>query len=77
MSGQRGSARPGRRRTRGPHYLGVGCFTVFAGFAGGGMIAVLIAKIVGFARRCPSRGRDRGAVQLVHVSRCSGRSRAR
>ena len=37
-----------------PHYFGVGCFTVFAGFAGGGMIGVLIAKIVGFARRCPS-----------------------
>jgi len=38
----------------GPHYFGVGCFTVFAGFAGGGMIGVLVAKIVGFARSCPS-----------------------
>ena len=37
-----------------PHYFGVGCFTVFAGFAGGGMIGVLVAKIVGFAQRCPS-----------------------
>jgi hypothetical protein len=37
-----------------PHYLGVGCFSVVAGFAGGGMIAVLIAKIVGVATRCPS-----------------------
>ena len=37
-----------------PHYLGVGCFSVIAGFAGGGMIAVLIAKIVGAAMRCPS-----------------------
>ena len=37
-----------------PHYFGVGCFTVFAGFAGGGMIGVLIAKVVGFAQRCPS-----------------------
>jgi hypothetical protein len=37
-----------------PHYLGVGCFSVVAGLAGGGMIAVLIAKIVGFAVRCPS-----------------------
>jgi hypothetical protein len=37
-----------------PHYLGVGCFSVVAGFAGGGMIAVLIAKIVGLATRCPS-----------------------
>jgi hypothetical protein len=33
-------------------YLGVGCFSTFAGFAGGGMIAVLIAKIVGAATRC-------------------------
>jgi hypothetical protein len=37
-----------------PHYLGVGCFSVFAGLAGGGMIAVLIAKVVGVATRCPS-----------------------
>jgi len=37
-----------------PHYLGVGCFSVLAGMAGGGMIAVLIAKVVGFAKRCPS-----------------------
>jgi hypothetical protein len=35
-------------------YLGVGCVTLFAGLAGGGMIAVLIAKIVGVATRCPS-----------------------
>ena len=33
-------------------YLGVGCVTVVAGFFSGGMIAVLIAKIVGAARRC-------------------------
>jgi hypothetical protein len=32
----------------------MGCFTVVAGFAGGGMIGVLIAKIVGAAMRCPS-----------------------
>ena len=37
-----------------PHYLGVGCFSAVAGFAGGGMIAVLIAKVVGLATRCPS-----------------------
>lgn len=36
----------------GPHYFGIGCFTVIAGFAGGGMIGVLIAKIVGAAQRC-------------------------
>jgi hypothetical protein len=35
-------------------YLGVGCFSVFAGFAGGGMIAVLVAKMVGFFGRCPA-----------------------
>jgi hypothetical protein len=35
-------------------YLGVGCFSTFVGFAGGGMISVLIAKIVGFFGRCPS-----------------------
>src|SRR3954447_19630798 len=33
-------------------YLGVGCFSTFVGFAGGGMIAVLIAKIVGSLGRC-------------------------
>ena len=36
-----------------PHYLGVGCFSVIAGFAGGAMIAVLIAKLVGAVARCP------------------------
>jgi len=35
-----------------PHYFGIGCFTAVAGFAGGGMIGVLIAKIVGAAQRC-------------------------
>jgi hypothetical protein len=35
-----------------PQYLGVGCFTAIGGFAGGGMIAVLIAKIVGALTRC-------------------------
>ena len=33
-------------------YLGVGCVTVVAGFFSGGMIAVLVAKFVGMARRC-------------------------
>ena len=37
-----------------PLYCGIGCFTVIAGFAGGGMIGVLIAKIVGAAQRCPT-----------------------
>lgn len=35
-------------------YLGIGCFSAFVGFAGGGMISVLIAKIVGALTRCPS-----------------------
>ena len=33
-------------------YLGVGCITLVSGFFGGGMIAVLIAKIVGAAQGC-------------------------
>ncbi|HEY9226685.1 MAG TPA: hypothetical protein VIP11_08575 [Gemmatimonadaceae bacterium] len=35
-----------------PYYFGIGCFTAIAGFAGGGMIAVLVAKIVGSFSRC-------------------------
>ena len=35
-------------------YVGVGCFTLIAGFAAGGMIGVLIAKIVGAVRHCPT-----------------------
>jgi hypothetical protein len=33
-------------------YLGVGCITFVSGFFGGGMIAVLIAKVVGAAQGC-------------------------
>jgi hypothetical protein len=33
-------------------YLGVGCITLVSGFFGGGMIAVLIAKIVGASQGC-------------------------
>lgn len=42
----------GETNTRRAEYLGVGCFSAFAGFAGGGMIAVLLAKIVGSLSRC-------------------------
>ena len=33
-------------------YVGVGCVSAIAGLAGGGMIAVLVAKIVGGVTRC-------------------------
>ena len=33
-------------------YVGVGCFTAFAGWWSGGMIAVLVAKIVGSIQGC-------------------------
>lgn len=35
-------------------YLGIGCFSAVGGLAGGGMVAVLVAKIVGAAGKCPS-----------------------
>ena len=37
-------------------YFGVGCFTAIAGFGGGGMIAVLIAKFVGALTKCAAEG---------------------
>lgn len=37
---------------RGWHYLGVGCLTALAGFFGGAMLAVMVAKIVGAFTRC-------------------------
>ena len=33
-------------------FVGAGCFSAVAGFFGGGMIAVMIAKIVGSVRGC-------------------------
>jgi hypothetical protein len=35
-------------------YLGVGCVTAIGGLFGGGMIAVLVAKIVGAIQKCPA-----------------------
>lgn len=32
--------------------IGVGCFTTFIGFASGGMVGVLVGKVVGNLRRC-------------------------
>ena len=38
-------------------YIGVGCLTTVVGFFGGGMIAALVAKVVGSARGCmPPQG---------------------
>jgi len=33
-------------------YIGVGCLTAPIGFFGGGMLAVLVAKVVGAAQNC-------------------------
>ncbi len=35
-------------------FLGVGCFTAFAGWWSGGMVAVVVAKIVGAVQGCPA-----------------------
>ncbi|MEX1185141.1 MAG: hypothetical protein WEA80_00950 [Gemmatimonadaceae bacterium] len=44
---------PGERdEFRFERYLGVGCVTTIGGFFSGGMIAVLVAKIAGWARGC-------------------------
>ena len=32
--------------------VGIGCFTTFIGFWSGGMMGVLVGKVVGNARRC-------------------------
>ena len=51
------SAPDERDEFRFERYLGVGCVTTIGGFFSGGMIAVLIAKIAGWARGCePSSG---------------------
>jgi hypothetical protein len=44
----------GETKTTRWEYLGVGCFSTFVGFAGGGMLAVMIAKVVGAFARCPA-----------------------
>lgn len=37
--------------------IGVGCFTTIAGFFSGGMVGVLIAKVVGGFKKCtPAEG---------------------
>ena len=46
-SGNAGQAQDSRAA-----YFGIGCLTAVAGFAGGGMIAVFLAKIVGAFSKC-------------------------
>jgi hypothetical protein len=55
-----GSPTGGQTATTKSEYFGVGCFSTFIGFAGGGMIAVLVAKIAGGLQRCPA-DKDTGA----------------
>ena len=38
--------------SRAPVFIGLGCFMMVAGFFSGGMIGVLIGKLVGIIRRC-------------------------
>ena len=47
-----GAEEPGEADGPRPAYFGIGCLTAVAGFAGGGMIAVLVAKIAGALTRC-------------------------
>jgi hypothetical protein len=47
-----GEPHPNRADGPPPAYFGIGCLTAVAGFAGGGMIAVLVAKFVGALTRC-------------------------
>lgn len=44
-----GTGRPENEKWQ---YLGIGCMTAATGLIGGGMIAVLVAKIVGAVRHC-------------------------
>jgi len=57
---QQDSPSGGQTSTTKWEYFGVGCFSTFIGFAGGGMIAVLVAKIAGGLQRCPA-DKDTGA----------------
>ena len=43
---------PERGRVSAGAMVGAGCFSAVAGFFGGGMIAVLVAKIVGSVQGC-------------------------
>jgi hypothetical protein len=55
MDGERGGSppvEPGETKDGVWPYLGVGCLSAVVGLAGGGMIAVFIAKIVGGITGC-------------------------
>ena len=54
MTGPEQSGEKGSGETSGGvwPYLGVGCLTAIVGLVAGGMIAVLVAKVVGAATRC-------------------------
>lgn len=47
-----GSQQPDSTETTRARDIGVGCFTAFLGAPSGAMIGVLVAKVVGTARRC-------------------------
>jgi hypothetical protein len=54
-SGERpndGTAARGQTDTTKWEYLGVGCFSALVGVGGGGMLAVMIAKIAGGLSKC-------------------------
>jgi hypothetical protein len=50
---ERGGAGPGPQEDLLARNIGVGCFTTFVGFWSGGMIAVLVGKMVEAIRRSP------------------------
>jgi hypothetical protein len=56
-------------------YLGVGCITVVSGFFGGGMIAILVAKVIGAVRSCTPEadtGAPCGWFNYMAVGACVG-----
>lgn len=57
---QQSSPTGGQTDTTKWEYFGVGCVSAVVGLVGGGMIAVLIAKIVGGLTRCAA-DKDTGA----------------
>jgi hypothetical protein len=54
-------------------YLGVGCLTGTFGIAGGAMIAVLVAKIVGSVQGCVPDGDTRAPCNWLTYAQWGGR----